>query len=430
MRRILISTAVILLVSGLSNYVFAVSGENFEYHGYFRSGIGSNSKGGDQTCFSNGGNGGGNEFRIGNECTTYGEVAFTGHHLKGKGPNAPFFKSQFRMAFEVEAHSDYEQDQGDKGPAFREVYVEGGNLDGIPLSYWAGKRFYRDQDAFISDWYYMSDLSAPGAGFGNIPFLGLGKAHIAYIKRVDDSAQTDIGYVSHNVYDLRIKDIKIPDLGSVQLWLAYANNPSSRNLTNGTTYSDNEGLAGGFLFSQSILGGFNNFSIVYGRGLMQGLNIYGTTLTEYQSDAQYDQEDSSRIRIVDHATFSLSPELELHGIAAIELRDNGSLTDSKENWYSIGVQPVYKVTDHYQLVSVLGHSQVEADKQNTRRLTRFTLAPQVTAGRSIWARPVFRVFYTRTWWNEANKGRVESGTSAYRNTDHASSWGFQGEVWF
>ena len=53
-----------------------------------RSGVGTNDKGGDQVCFSNSG-AAGNEFRLGNECWTYGEIAWSLMYPQGKGSNAP-----------------------------------------------------------------------------------------------------------------------------------------------------------------------------------------------------------------------------------------------------------------------------------------------------------------------------------------------------
>ena len=61
-----------------------------EYGGYFRSGTGFNSLGGKQKCFTNTGTSG-NEFRLGNECGSYGEASFTYNFAKGKAKES-FFK--------------------------------------------------------------------------------------------------------------------------------------------------------------------------------------------------------------------------------------------------------------------------------------------------------------------------------------------------
>lgn len=66
-----------------SNPVFALLNSSFvDFGTYLRSGIGSNGNGGDQVCFNNPG-AAGNEFRVGNECTTYGELAITSFVKRG-----------------------------------------------------------------------------------------------------------------------------------------------------------------------------------------------------------------------------------------------------------------------------------------------------------------------------------------------------------
>src|SRR5882672_9559710 len=53
--------------------------QSFEFHGYFRSGYGLNSKGGQQVAFQ--APGAGAKFRLGNEAETYGEFIFVNNWL-------------------------------------------------------------------------------------------------------------------------------------------------------------------------------------------------------------------------------------------------------------------------------------------------------------------------------------------------------------
>lgn len=457
MKQFLISATLLIFVSVFSQYVFAVNGENFEYHGFFRSGIGNNSKGGDQVCLTNPG-AGANEFRVGNECSTYGELSFVAHHLKSKSPLAPFFKTQFRLAFNVQSDQDWETnttnstgqditldtdgdgdvdtddsptvgdtDGGDL-PAFRELYFEGGNLDGSPLSFWVGKRFYREQDIFMHDYFYFADLSGPGAGIGNIPFWFNANLNLAYLKRVDATTATTRGNIALNVFDLRLKNVQVSKNHSLQFWGAMADTPSARNSSDGTLYSDNKGHAGGVLWQSLILGGFNHLSVIYGKGLLDGLNVWGTLLTEVNSNSDKDQQKSNRWRISNHTTIEPNASLAMHSILLYERRDSGSNNNNIEEWYSVGVQPVYRITNHYQIVSVFGFSVVDAEGSGAKKLTRFTIAPQISVGRSIWARPVIRMFYTRSWWNANNRGVINN--NVFANETSGGSWGFQGEVWF
>ncbi|MCV5663612.1 carbohydrate porin, partial [Escherichia coli] len=64
------------------------SAQGLEFHGYLRTGTGSSSEGGKQVCFS--APGAGAKYRLGNECETYGEVAFALPFGKSDGPYAKY----------------------------------------------------------------------------------------------------------------------------------------------------------------------------------------------------------------------------------------------------------------------------------------------------------------------------------------------------
>jgi maltoporin len=55
---------------------------SFEFHGYFRSGYGQNSEGGQQIAFQ--APGAGAKYRLGNEAETYGELIFVNNWLNPK----------------------------------------------------------------------------------------------------------------------------------------------------------------------------------------------------------------------------------------------------------------------------------------------------------------------------------------------------------
>ena len=61
----------IILLFFLSSTSFSAE---LEFHGYMRAGVGTNNKGGEQTCFNSPALG--SHLRVGNECTNYGELIF------------------------------------------------------------------------------------------------------------------------------------------------------------------------------------------------------------------------------------------------------------------------------------------------------------------------------------------------------------------
>ncbi len=400
---------------------YSVNMDAVEYHGYVRAGAGTNDKGGDQVCFTNPG-AGSNEFRLGNECDTYGELALKANHLvdeKGSG----FFYSQARLAFQQPGESNWE----DKNPVhIREIFAEGGGFSGSSLTYWAGKRFYRENDVYMNDWYYFADMSSNGGGVGNIP-LGIGKLHLALLREVKSDHKTDIGKPGVTVYDARFKDIKLSTSDSLMGWLALGRSPGSTDAENGTKYKAMDGNAAGVLWSHDIRGGFNHLALMLGHGLLDEYNIYGNVyVTSEDSSAE---KSSQRVRIVEHLTTEFGRSLETHAVLYSEMRDSGKSEKSRENWYGLGVHPVYKLTDHYQIASELGSSIVAKQGSAQRQLTRVTVAPQVAMGRSIWARPVVRAFYSYTTWNHANKGKVDAD-GPYANRTSGANFGVQSEFWF
>jgi maltoporin len=96
------------------------------FAGYMRSGTGDNDKGGKQVCFNNPGSVA-NEFRLGNECGTYGEASFRVEMLKPKTEADPFFRSQLTFAYFPPNDSQYEDTAvaGNHDINVVEAYVEG-----------------------------------------------------------------------------------------------------------------------------------------------------------------------------------------------------------------------------------------------------------------------------------------------------------------
>jgi maltoporin len=407
----------------ISTHVLALSGESFTFHGYLRTGIGTNSKGGDHVCFNNPGSNG-NEFRLGNECSTYGEMTFVGHHLKGKRPTDPYFRTQITLGYSTNAQTNWDTINGGDGFSLREAYIEGGNLEGTSYSYWVGNRFYRDNDVYMNDFYYFADASANGAGIKGIKLAGA-KLDIAYLKHISDQT-TDEGKVALSFFDIRLNDIKISQSSSLKFWLGHALTSSGSD-ENGNLYKNQDGTVFGTLLGTNFNGGFNHFGLILGKGVMEDIQLYfsplGYNTTEYTVE-----KNKFRIRAIEHLTFKISPVLEMHTSASYELRDSGAAVNNKEVWYNVGVQPVYYITKHYQLAGVLGHSSVDKQGEEDRRLFRVTIAPQIALSNNIWARPVLRAFYSHSFWSRSNRGKI--GGDTYKYETDGGNFGFQAEVFY
>ncbi len=400
--------------------------DNNEFITYLRSGIGSNGKGGDQQCFSQNGSAG-NEFRLGNECSTYGEFGVASFIKRAEKGSPVYGFGQIRLAYAPNGHTNWEGANGDNPIAIRETFAEIGGLTKHKLSFWAGKRFYREQDMYMNDFYYFADTSGNGAGVGGIPFVSGGKLSFAVMRETKDT-ETDNGRLSLTLLDLRGRSINLGNQFQLYFWLSHAMSSAGKDKDTLKEYDDATGNSYGLLLHKGLSAGFNQFSIIYGKGLMDDFNLYGDLSVIKGSDDARAQRKSNRLRVVEHLTYDLTSNLSFHFGSTLELRDNGRNQNNKEMWWNIGVHPVYFIDDNFQIAGQVGTSVIDPDGGPPRRLTRITIAPQVSVFKSIWSRPVVRVFYSRSFWSRSNRGIV--GGEAYKYATAGTNIGAQIEIWY
>ncbi len=390
-----------------------------DFHGYLRSGVGNNLSGQKLGCFNNPGSEG-NEFRLGNECSIYGESTFTLEFLE-KSKTSSSFKVQTTLAFFPNANTQYGDESNQNDVDIVEAFFEAKNIDGIPYTYWAGKRFYRDVDIHMNDFYYFAAMNGVGAGVKDIPLFN-GSFSAAYIQEVMTSSSTSDQLVK-SYFDFRLFGVKVDPIGELNFWSTLSNAPkgsigskdSSTGVTSYKNYQKVDGEAVGVRLRNSLTGGFNDFAVIYGRNLMSSLSVYGNG--EIATNA--DNNKRYKIRIVEHLTKKLNDKLEFHSALTFEQRNSG-LKDSR--WVSIGARPVYSLKENLHFVTEVGHSEV-INSEKSLQLTRLTAALEIAINQSIWARPVIRLFATETFWNKENR-------TNFQGKKEGHSVGVQGEAWF
>ncbi|MCB0422297.1 MAG: carbohydrate porin [Bdellovibrionales bacterium] len=419
-------------VIGLCHAALAVSNDQFAYHGYVRSGVGTNDKGGSQICVGNSG-AGSNEFRLGNECGIYNEMAFQANHLTN-AKNGAFFYSAYRLAMSEEGYGDWE----DSPIALREVYAEGGRFYKTPYTFWAGKRFYRDNDIFMNDWYYYADMSGNGAGVGSIPFFK-GNLAMAWLRKVvkkDPSGNevvTNVGHMSLDVFDFRWTGVKLGEKSYLKMWLALAKSSSGVDVSTNKIYP---GLSGGALAGlwelQLENGGFHHLALMYGRGPLNDFYM-NFNLYEEGSANQEAAQKAQRARVVSHLLHRPSDKWAYFLASLAEFRDSGATSNSQEGWYSVGIRPIYFVNDHFQWTGQIGTSIVSGQGQEDRIWTRVSLGPQVALGNGVWSRPTITAFIAYNRWNDANKTLFNDPSQpqvAYQGETEMWNLGARMEVFF
>ncbi|HUL66654.1 MAG TPA: carbohydrate porin, partial [Burkholderiaceae bacterium] len=157
-----------------------------DFHGYFRSGAGASSKDGGMECFKLQGAGGNGNFRLGNECETYGEAQFDQNVYDGKDG----VKFDYHVMFGYAAPQDQDFENlaaSDNHIALRQNYVDAKlpYLNGGDV--WVGKRYYQRHDVHIQDFFYW-DTSGPGAGVEKIGLGGTMNTSFAYLRQQGNNA--------------------------------------------------------------------------------------------------------------------------------------------------------------------------------------------------------------------------------------------------
>lgn len=419
-----LATAVAALAAALPPAVQA-DPVSVDFHGYFRSGIGASTQGGDQVCFQL--PGAPRKYRLGNECETYGELSFGSQVYKA--PGGTTFRFSTMAAFVLPNNLDWEQFT----PSWREVFVEADKIGAgafANASLWAGKRYYDRHDVHINDFYFWSN-SGPGAGIENID-VGVGRLSYA-LRRNGEAGTTPPASAAERQligHDLRWKDIPTNPNGSLTIGLDWR----KANSRDGVENTGGSGLTLMHTQKEIFGGGYNKLALQYGKGAIANLDHSFPSFGAAKGDKTW--------RIVESVVWQPGGLIDnLSGMATVvyEQRDiagthaNGDSLSGK--WVSFGVRPVYHFSDQVSAAVEAGYDQFKPDAGARRRLAKLTLAAQYGAGRNFWSRPVIRAFATHAKWSSgaqaaAAPGDALSTTGAFSADTSGTTYGVQAEIWW
>ena len=108
---------------------------------------------------------------------------------------------------------------------------------------------------------------------------------------------------------------------------------------------------------------------------------------------------------------------------------DGIAHSSPAQWYSLGARPQIFFTKHVSLALEPGFDRVTASNGLYGGwLRKFTIAPQIGAGRQFFSRPVLRLFVTYANWSDGLRGFV-GGPPFLRRTS-GLTYGVQAETWW
>ena len=429
-------TGVIITLATLAGSAY--SADEFEYHGYFRTGIGASEGGTDQVCYQLP-RAGGNFFRLGNECGTYGELEFT-KIFGDKNGTKPWFQASVLNAFTSNTDQSYEEVGTNSSMFLANIYIEGNGLLPGDAKVWVGKRFYQRRGIHMLDLFYISS-AGPGAGVYDLD-VGPGKFDLALFRSQQTNGPTQ------STLDLRYDMKAAGDLEVVAMTTA----TGKRNGSTGD--HEFEALSGNSLTLTHKMksGGFSNtFAAQYGTGLLGAHKATpeGTSLNNYNNgntvakDNTVDRDaiqDSSSMRIIDEVMLE-GKDYAASFVALYTSSDFGGAVDSlgskvkTRTVTSFGVRPYYFLTDTQALAIEVGtttysnpwlaDSATGSDKSWT--LNHTTFAYNLRMSKGYYARPEFKFYVTRASWNDDASGVAASQN--YSGTD-GFSIGAQAEVWW
>lgn len=388
-------------------HAFAGEAEG-EYHGYLRTGAGTNSEKGAQACFNlRGPTAENSSGRLGNECDTYGEFAFVKEFAKS-ADGTSFVGTVMANIYSPGSTV------GDSKLSLNQYWVAAKNLPMMQgATPWIGNRFNNRPDVHMMDWQYVN-MSGTGAGIDGVA-AGPGKFSYALVR--DDTDATKAATVNHFIYD------GLPLWGDTSLKF---------NLSLIGKDNKNPAAHGGYAFTtelnqNKVLGGANSVILQYGVGAGARHSKFG------QVGNVTDDSSVTRTRVIDHLWWQVTPNF---GGEAVAVYQRDKLPAGNETWTMIGARPVYALNDHFKLQLEATHGRVSpAGGGDAQTLSKITFAPTLTAGKGYWSRPELRAFITHAQWNTAAQaaaapGSTLSSTGAFGSNTSGTSFGFQVESWW
>ncbi|HDS0918407.1 TPA: carbohydrate porin [Pseudomonas putida] len=380
------------------------------FSGYFRTGVGSSTQGGKQSCFQL--PGASSKYRLGNECEQYLELDLRQDLLTLDDGSVVSVEGMAQFYNEYGHELKFDGDYG--FTRMPQLYAEWSKMPALNGgSLWAGRRYYNRNDIHISDYYYWNQ-SATGFGFDQLEWNGLKYSYV--FSRKDNVFQQDM--VSR--HDFTVGGINTNPGGEIQFGVSYLDKPSRDGAHAGWSAVVQHR-------QEAFLGGVNKFAVQYGEGP-------GTALG-YTGDSALDNSNQSW-RLVEFFDWQVTRAFS--GQFQVVYQNDTRSDGQNQKWLSVGLRPIYAFTDQFKFVTEIGRDQVEAP-DGTRKLTKYTVAPTWSPkGSGFWERPEIRLYYTYATWNKAaqaaadlmSPGTALSNTGIFGSALHGSNVGVQMEYWW
>jgi len=397
--------------------------KSFEFHGYFRSGYGLNSRGGQQVAFQ--APGAEAKYRLGNEAETYGELIFVNNWLNPEHKSDKMWaKTEVMVEGNTSNSASYANFPGGIGNdqiRLREAFVQVGNVfkSQPGAKFWAGERYYRRYSVHIND-FYLLDMSGYGGGVEDLN-VKVGKLAVAFLGGARPDVTTENGNYAKSNIDVRLYDVKAPG-GKLSAWFNLAN-AKGGTTPKGEVIPTSTGYAFGIAHQRlEWKGGYNWFSVQYGKGAASN---FSTTV----DDPTPFLKDTKKFRIADHLLLQTNDRFAIMPAFVYQRTQSGNPKEGWKQWISIGARPQFFFTDHLSLAVEAGFDRTTSGNGGPQGwLRKITIAPQIAAGRKFFSRPALRLFVTYASWSDGLRGYV--GGTPFRTKTSGFTFGVQTETWW
>jgi len=369
--------------------------------------------------------GAGAKYRLGNEAETYGELIFVNNWLNpSNDPGKAWMKTEFMVEANTSnsaSFANFPNGTGNDQFRLREAFITAGNvLESQPnAKFWAGERYYRRQHIDINDFYPL-DMSGYGAGVEDLN-VRVGKLAVAFLAGARPDIITDNGALAKNNIDVRLYDVKGP-LGQWGGWFDFATSKGGKTPA-GEALPTTDGYAFGLKHQRlEWLGGYHVFSVQYGTGAASN---YSTSI----DDPTPLLHSSARLLVTEQVLLQPNDRFAIMPIFVYQRFKDGDPRHEWNQWVSFGARPEVFFTKYLSLAFEAGIDHTHSSSgQYDGWLRKFTIAPQLGAGRKFFSRPVLRAFLTYANWSDGLRGFV--GGVPYAGRTGGLTYGVQAETWF
>ena len=398
--------------------------ESFEFHGYFRGGLGLSESGNTQAVFQAPGARG--KYRLGNEPETNMELQLNYNYAMSDSEPDKAYVQGIIMLDGFKRHGDSNDFALDH---LAQGYLSFNRFFNNDVKLWLGRRYYDRKSIHIMNHYWLNpgQNSQAGTGIEDIK-AGSGKINIALFRYEDDFDLTGTSYLINSTnLDARWHSINISENSMLTLWAGV----TSRHDLAALNYKEQSGYGLGAWLDYKALNTKNTIVLIYQAGAAITQSDFNPN--PIREDTGWDLDNATSLEISNTMTQEFLPNYSVQWTLLLRHEDRGVAGNSEVDWYSIGARPIIYFSKHINLAIEAGVDYVD-DKINSQSgtLSKVTTALQISASRGFKSRPVLRFFVTVADWSDEFIGQIGNtpGDAPYGDDSQGWTIGAQAEVWW